>query len=84
VKHKTGPDPLHDKRRSSAEQAIKLFSPQDFHHDRITNTCRCPAGRALYSNGSNCRSTGRLHDRYKATSSPAISQASAVAAGITT
>jgi len=63
AKHKAAPDPLHDK-RASTEQPIKLFRPQDFQYDPSTNTCVCPAGKALYSNGSSCTTQGRKHHRF--------------------
>jgi IS5 family transposase len=63
AKHKAAPEPLYDK-RANAGQSIKPFRPQDFEHDPLTNTCRCPAGKAMYSDGSNCTSQGRMHHRF--------------------
>ena len=55
-RHKQQPDPLHDKR--SKAKKTKLFGPADFDHDPIAGTCICPAGKALYSNGTNCTFNG--------------------------
>jgi transposase len=63
ARHKAAPDPLYDK-RANTDQPIKLFRPQDFEYDPLTNTCRCPAGKTLYSNGSNCTTQGRVHHKF--------------------
>jgi transposase len=68
AKHKAASDPLYDK-RANADQPIKLFRPQDFEHDPTTNTCRCPAGKMLYSDGSNCTTQARVHHRFTASMS---------------
>ena len=60
--HKVKPHPLHDKR--AAKPAGK-FGPKDFNHDPIANTCICPAGQALYSNGKNCTANGRVHHKFQ-------------------
>ena len=60
-KHKATPHPLHDKR--AAKPASK-FAPKDFNHDPASNTCICPAGQALYSNGNNCTAHGRVHHKF--------------------
>ena len=61
-KFKAKPHPLHDKR--AAKPASK-FGPKDFNHDPATNTCICPAGQALYSNGKNCTANGRVHHKFQ-------------------
>lgn len=63
-KHKTQPDPLYDKRAGAAERKIRLYRPGDFVHEPQTNSCICPAGQRLYSNGSNCRVNGRVHHKF--------------------
>ena len=60
--HKVKPHPLHDKR--AAKPASK-FGPKDFNYDPIANTCICPAGQALYSNGKNCTANGRVHHKFQ-------------------
>lgn len=64
TKHMAKPDPLHDKRASGQEQAIRLHRPHDFLHDRDSNNCICPAGQRLYSNGSHCRVNGRVYHKF--------------------
>ena len=61
-KHKAKADPLYDKTKPAKKQA--LFRPGDFIHDRHTNTCTCPAGEVLYSNGSHCTVNGRQHHKF--------------------
>ena len=55
-RHQQQPDPLHDKR--SKAKKTKLFGPADFDHDPVAGTCLCPAGKRLYSNGTNCTFNG--------------------------
>lgn len=50
------PHPLHDK--SGRKSRSKCFQPSDFVHDPQAGTCRCPAGKLLYRNGSHCRING--------------------------
>ena len=50
--HKGKPDPLWDKRSKIPKPT--LFKPADFQFDPEAKTCVCPAGKPLYSNGSNC------------------------------
>ena len=64
-KHKAKPEALHDKRRS--EHNRSLFTPKAFRYDRGTNTWVCPAGKSLYSGGSNCTVKGRRHHQFKGT-----------------
>lgn len=54
-KHKQAPHPLHDKAGNKKEkkQAAR-YRPDDFNYDAETQTCVCPAGKALYGNGSHC------------------------------
>ena len=65
-KHKAKPDPLYDKSATSASGANKarLFRPQDFTHDPDNNTCICPAGKPMYSNGAHCVVNGRTHHKF--------------------
>ena len=55
-RYKAKPDPLYDKRPQIKKAA--LFKPEDFRFDPDTKTCLCPAGKRLYSNGSNCVFSG--------------------------
>ena len=52
-KHKAQPDPLYDKRGTTPKKAGR-YRPADFDYDPEAGTCICPAGKALYQNGSNC------------------------------
>lgn len=61
AKHKVKPDPLHDKNPKSDS----LFRPKDFTYDPVANTCICPAGQALYSNGAHCTTAGRTHHKFQ-------------------
>ncbi len=69
-KYKVLPDPLHDKRGSAQDQDTdrkgKLFGPKDFTHDGA-NSCICPAGQHLYSNGSHCTINGRVAHKFTGT-----------------
>ncbi len=55
-RHQQQPDPLHDK--GSTTKKTRHFGPADFTHDPIAGTCICPAGKELYSNGTNCTFNG--------------------------
>lgn len=64
-KHKAKPDPLYDKaKRATSANKPRLFRPQDFTHDPDTNTCVCPAGKRMYSNGAHCVVNGRTHHKF--------------------
>ena len=65
-KYKALPDPLADKSASSVKDT-KLFGPKDFTHDKAHNTCICPAGQHLYSNGSHCVTRGRVSHKFTGT-----------------
>lgn len=60
-KHKVKPDPLHNK----TAKPEGLFRPVDFTYDPATNRCICPAGKLLYSNGSNCTTNGRTSHKFQ-------------------
>jgi transposase len=62
-KYKTLPDPIHDK-GGKPKQATR-FQPRDFEYDPDKGTCFCPAGKQLYSDGSNCIINGYLAVRFK-------------------
>src|SRR5207253_4943251 len=62
-KYKALPDPLYDKRALPKTIGGK-FRPGDFIHDAKHNTCICPAGKSLYSNGSHCTVKGRTHHKF--------------------
>lgn len=55
-RHKTKPDPLWDKR--TVEKKARCFRPADFTLATDGSHCVCPAGKRLYSNGSNCTFNG--------------------------
>jgi transposase len=61
-RHKAKPDPLHDKRGAKPG---RRFRPQDFDYDPAAGTCRCPAGKTLYQNGSNCRHKGFIAIKFQ-------------------
>jgi hypothetical protein len=63
-RHRAKPDPLHDKTKSVETKSVRLFRPADFIVDDATNSCICPAGQRLYSNGSRCRINGRIAHKY--------------------
>ena len=63
-KYKAKADPLYDKRATGKEAPIRLYRPSDFVHDPSTNSCVCPAGQHLYSNGSHCVVNGRVHHKF--------------------
>jgi transposase len=61
-RHKGKPDPLADKRRKDGKPV--LFKPKDFRYDTKKETCVCPAGKQLYSNGKNCTANGRRYAKF--------------------
>jgi hypothetical protein len=52
AKYKAQPDPLY-------------YRPRDFDYDADAGTCRCPAGKLLYQNGSNCNHNGHLAVKFQ-------------------
>jgi transposase len=64
AKYKSKPDPLYDKRAIGTEHKIQLYRPADFRYDPERNTCVCPAGQHLYSNGAHCKVNGRIHHKF--------------------
>ncbi len=62
--HKAKADPLYDKNPAKPEGK---FRPKDFSYDPATNTCICPAGQSLYSNGSHCTHNGRVGHKFSGT-----------------
>ena len=65
-RHQTRPHPLHDKR---PPKPTAKFQPKDFHYDPIAQTCICPAGKSLYSNGRHCTTNGRTHHKFQGSQS---------------
>jgi hypothetical protein len=63
-RYKALPDPLYDK-AASAEPSIAKFQPSEFAYNPATRTCICPAGKKLYSTGSNCSTHGRKHHKFQ-------------------
>jgi transposase len=64
AKYKAAPDPLYDKTKVGRTAKSKLFRPADFQYDAASQSCICPAGRKLYSNGSQCQVKGRTHHKF--------------------
>ena len=64
AKHKIKADPLHDK-RGTTHVAARLFRPVDFTYDAKANSCICPAGESLHSNGSHCTVNGRTYHKFQ-------------------
>jgi transposase len=65
-RHKAKPDPLYDK-RGVKPQPVRLFRPGEFMLDAQSNSCICPAGQRLYSNGSRCNINGRIGHKFTGT-----------------
>ena len=63
-KHKAQPDPLYDKRGTTPKKAGR-YRPADFDYDPEAGTCICPAGKALYQNGSNCIHNGQIGVKFQ-------------------
>jgi transposase len=63
-KHKAKADPLYDK-GAAKEEAPKLFKASEFRYDKQNNRCICPAGKALYSSGSEVQIKGITFHRFK-------------------
>jgi len=62
-RHKQAPDPLYDK--SNTEKKATTYQPSDFTYDAQARTCVCPAGKSLYSHGSNCLTNGYVSIRFQ-------------------
>lgn len=65
-RHRAKGDPLHDK-SGVKKKPLGLFGPGDFKVDAATNSAICPAGQSLYSNGSHCKTNGRVGHKYTGT-----------------
>lgn len=65
ARYKCEDDPLYDKTR--AHKPPKRFGPKDFHYDPLAQHCVCPAGKAMYSNGSACQVSGRVYHKFTGT-----------------
>lgn len=63
-RYKALPDPLYDKAAPSKPADAK-FLPEDFTYDVTAGICICPAGKKLYSTGSNCTTHGRKHHKFQ-------------------
>lgn len=50
-RHKTAPDPLHDKSAPETTAPPALYQASDFHYDAAGRTCVCPAGKTMVRNG---------------------------------
>lgn len=62
-KYKALPDPIHDK-GGKPKQAAR-YQPKDFDYDEEEGTCTCPAGKQLYSNGSDCTINGYVAVKFQ-------------------
>ena len=62
-KYKALPDPIHDKSGKSKKAA--RYQPKDFDYDPDKGTCFCPAGKQLYSDGSDCIIGGYKAARFR-------------------
>jgi len=61
-KHRTGPDPLHDKTRKPSKTVP--FGPEDFRHDALRRCCTCPAGHSVQG-GHEAQQRGYVSLRYR-------------------
>jgi transposase len=64
-RYKALPDPLYDKSSNRQAAKKKQFLPKDFRYDPANRTCICPAGKQLYSTGSQCFTNGRQHHKFQ-------------------
>lgn len=62
-RYKTRPDPLYEK--THPKPSHRCYRPSDFHYDAQSGTCICPAGKALYQNGSNCIHNGLIGTKFQ-------------------
>ncbi|MDD5250662.1 MAG: transposase [Rhodocyclaceae bacterium] len=62
-KYKQLPDPLYDKTKPAKK--AKHYRPGDFDYDPAAGTCRCPAGKMLYQNGTNCVHNGYVAVKFQ-------------------
>ena len=62
-KYKTLPDPVYNK-GGKPKQAAR-YQPRDFDYDPEAKTCICPAGKHLYSNGSDCTINGYVAAKFQ-------------------
>ncbi len=63
AKYKAQPDPLYDK--AHPKKGAGHYRPKDFDYDPDAGTCRCPAGKLLYQNGTNCNHNGHLAVKFQ-------------------
>ena len=63
ARHKAQPDPLYDK--AHPKKTAGHYRPKDFDYDADAGTCRCPAGKMLYQNGSSCNHNGHLAVKFQ-------------------
>ena len=63
-RYKKLPDPLYDKGKPATSKKPGLYRPADFQYDEKSQTCICPAGKRLYSNGNHCTVNGRTHHKF--------------------
>ena len=63
ARHKAQADPLYDK--AQPKKKAGRYQPEDFEYDPEAGTCRCPAGKWLYQNGSNCIHNGYIAVKFQ-------------------
>ena len=61
-RHKTAPDPLHDK--TPVQQSPSTFQPSDFTYDADARTCVCPAGKLLHRKGQRLGPHGVVAEQF--------------------
>lgn len=54
-----------DRDKQGKAPVKRIFGPDDFNYDPQTQTCHCPAGHRLYSNGSNTTLKGYKTHRFR-------------------
>ena len=63
ARHQQAPDPLYNKARP--KKSATTYKPTDFIYDPLAQSCVCPAGKALYGNGSRCLTNGYALVRFR-------------------
>jgi len=51
-------------RQEARHSRHSIYRPADFMYDKQSRTCICPAGKALYQNGSNCTIKGARYVKF--------------------
>jgi len=64
-RHKTAPDPLHDKSAPETTAPPALYQASDFRYDAAGRTCVCPAGKTMVRNGQHRVVRDDIWERYQ-------------------